>query len=708
MLAINPKIKQKAEDIRKKIFGSEVRESLASGIEAISEDVEATIGRQDYVEEQFQNVIDETTDKDVISAPELIAARNGKSNLKTRLDDEHAQVTAQLQQKADRLYVDGKVANVASGAPDETFATLEILQTRYPNGASTNKLVSENGHIYHWNNTWVDTGILYMSAGLADHTVTEKKLAFRPVVGSDSFNKFNPENRTIGAYIPGDVGSLIVAPGMNETDFIAVSPGEVHFMSVASGDINLQIAWYNADKQFLGGEINISPPNYKNLLKETPPGVYYARYSLFDNQVDNFMICSSTVYQDYQPYRNTVEQDALSFNAMSLVPSVNLFNKEKITRGKYVDWISGVFIDLPGFNITEFIPVKPNTFYTLRGSKGDQLAFYDINYNRVGGIDYPNNDGFTTPSDAYFVVMTVKDDILDTLMLAEGIVGHYEQYGYKVNPSLKLVDSGVFSQYKNVFVVSQKGGGDFKTITDAVNSVQDSAENPVTLVIMPGRYKEQINSRYRYISYVGVNKETCILYNTIGDSHEAPMEIGAPALIAGLTIESNHDDGWTDLSSRAYAIHADYEATGTLRISDCNLKSYQHAAVGIGLHNNQTVIIENCDLYADSSVDEGALYVHNRQDNSAINQRFILKNTTVISEHDYAMTIHDANQLPGGGMGDEKDTVFHFYNNMLFSKTKKKTDIVKLLPGTTEPGKLAGYISLSEDSYGNNINVLNS
>lgn len=102
MLAINPKIKQKAEDIRKKIFGSEVRESLASGIEAISEDVEATIGRQDYVEEQFQNVIDETTDKDVISAPELIAARNGKSNLKTRLDDEHAQVTAQLQQTAKR------------------------------------------------------------------------------------------------------------------------------------------------------------------------------------------------------------------------------------------------------------------------------------------------------------------------------------------------------------------------------------------------------------------------------------------------------------------------------------------------------------------------------------------------------------------------------------------------------------------------------
>ncbi|MGO4994962.1 glycosyl hydrolase family 28-related protein [Jeotgalibaca porci] len=102
-MAINPKIKQKAEDIRNKIYGKEVRESLASGIEAISEDVEATIGRQGYVEEQFQDVLDETTGKGVISAPELIAARNGKSNLKTRLDEEHAQVTAQLQQKEQEL-----------------------------------------------------------------------------------------------------------------------------------------------------------------------------------------------------------------------------------------------------------------------------------------------------------------------------------------------------------------------------------------------------------------------------------------------------------------------------------------------------------------------------------------------------------------------------------------------------------------------------
>src|SRR5699024_6992389 len=43
-------------------------------------------------------VSDEMTDKDVISAPEIIAARDGEANLKARLDKENNEVTAQLAQ----------------------------------------------------------------------------------------------------------------------------------------------------------------------------------------------------------------------------------------------------------------------------------------------------------------------------------------------------------------------------------------------------------------------------------------------------------------------------------------------------------------------------------------------------------------------------------------------------------------------------------
>lgn len=54
--------------------------------------------RQTSVENQFNSVQQELTDKDVISAPEIIAARNGEANLKTRIDKDHQEVNAQLAQ----------------------------------------------------------------------------------------------------------------------------------------------------------------------------------------------------------------------------------------------------------------------------------------------------------------------------------------------------------------------------------------------------------------------------------------------------------------------------------------------------------------------------------------------------------------------------------------------------------------------------------
>lgn len=121
-MTINPKIKERAEKIRKEVYGKDVREALASGLEAMSEDVEEIKQRQDNVESQFQAVLDETTGKDVISAPEVTAARVGAdgtqySNLKQRLDSEHDKITAQLAQKAKIILSDKEPSDV----DDETF-----------------------------------------------------------------------------------------------------------------------------------------------------------------------------------------------------------------------------------------------------------------------------------------------------------------------------------------------------------------------------------------------------------------------------------------------------------------------------------------------------------------------------------------------------------------------------------------------------------
>lgn len=193
-------IKDKIAQIRQAIFGKEVRESIASGIEAINEEVENTTARQDNVEAQFQAVLDETTDKDVISAPEITAARVGAdnttySNLKTRLDTEHQQVMSQLadevlrlqtdivslnnskidkseaatkqelQQglaaKADQAFVDAQFASIVSGAPRGVYNTVTELKQAYPNGTEGVFLVLEDGYVYYWNaveSNWLSAG----------------------------------------------------------------------------------------------------------------------------------------------------------------------------------------------------------------------------------------------------------------------------------------------------------------------------------------------------------------------------------------------------------------------------------------------------------------------------------------------------------------------------------------------------------------------
>ena len=59
-------------------------------------EVNQTIDELLALQPQFQAVLDETTGKEVISAPEIILARNGEANLKARLDKDQQQVTAQL------------------------------------------------------------------------------------------------------------------------------------------------------------------------------------------------------------------------------------------------------------------------------------------------------------------------------------------------------------------------------------------------------------------------------------------------------------------------------------------------------------------------------------------------------------------------------------------------------------------------------------
>lgn len=214
-MAIPESIKQKANKIRNEVYGKDVREALASGIEEAGDIADQTRERQDSVEAQFQSVLDETTGKDVISAPEITAARVGADdtnhpNLKERLDYEHNELSSQLTQteqeiqnleeskaskeelinldvkKADRVYVDEKFTKIGSAKPSGAFPTLSDLENAYPNGDGENYyVVTENNYWYYWNgNAWT-------AGGLFNATVSDDFRATNIVTNGDFETRVN-------------------------------------------------------------------------------------------------------------------------------------------------------------------------------------------------------------------------------------------------------------------------------------------------------------------------------------------------------------------------------------------------------------------------------------------------------------------------------------------------------------------------------------
>lgn len=267
-----------------------------------------------------------------------------------------------------------------------------------------------------------------------------------------------------------------------------------------------------------------------------------------------------------------------------------------------------------------------------------------------------------------------------------------------------LIENLIYNYSRPILYVG-KNGEEFATIQDAVDNAIDTPKNPVIIVVMSGIYMESIKlCGGRYISIVGINKETCILQNDTGDYFTPPLEIAGKSSIYNMTIIATHDNGINN-AYQSYAVHHDFEGEGISVIDNCKLVSYQNSAIGIGLHNNQTLIINNCELYSSTSA---GMFAHNRQKNDAINQKLIVKNTKVESLSGAVIIMHDSNHRLGGGFRDARDTKFSFYNNTFISGDLGTIGVTIGSDAPLLDGCLAGYIKLTPDSYGNNIPELNA
>lgn len=168
----------------------------------IAEGIGKTGNRQADIEEQFQSVIDGTTGKDIISAPEILAARNGEANLNDRLTKKEQEFEIEMAQnmlndEQLRAYVDllqHQLTSMGDISP-EPYATYNVLVSANPSHSGV-YVVTEDGNWYYWNsigNLW-DVGGKFQATGVADNSITPKQTTFISV----SENLINPSLRKDG------------------------------------------------------------------------------------------------------------------------------------------------------------------------------------------------------------------------------------------------------------------------------------------------------------------------------------------------------------------------------------------------------------------------------------------------------------------------------------------------------------------------------
>ena len=198
----------------------------------------------------------------------------------------------------------------------------------------------------------------------------------------------------------------------------------------------------------------------------------------------------------------------------------------------------------------------------------------------------------------------------------------------------------------------------YETIQEAIDNANDSELNPVTIIVFPGIYEpfsmvgfpfvtdNNRNNKLRYLSIIGIDRFRTFIIDHVGDYRRPPAEIRTRGCIANLQFITDHtatsdDSDWdeSEVKRRAYGIHMDFGPGQKVVIKNCIIKSAHAPAIGIGLYQDDSITIDDCELYstADNSFggmrDYGALYCHSCNVPDITNQYINIKNSIIESQN---------------------------------------------------------------------------
>lgn len=374
-------------------------------------------------------------------------------------------------------------------------------------------------------------------------------------------------------------------------------------------------------------------------------------------------------------------------------PFRNLLDTSTLEHGYYMT-ADGSKIALATLALTDYISVSEGDTLVVTYDNGSSrvdghirfLCAFNASKTVVAAAGVDNErSSYIVPSGIAFVKVTVRETQMSGIMLSLDInktlytpfVRDFSKHNYKINSKL-FPDS--------IITVDANGNGDYLTVNDAIDAADDSAANPVTIIINPGVYVESLRLVERYITLIGMDRETCIIKTFTNDYLAPPLDLWCGSAVVNLTFYADADGNTNPEgigNGRAYGIHIDqnslYKARidaagdvskleGVVRVENCHVISTYANGIGAGTCPNCTIIIKDCEIETivkDNDGFMGGFRIHNYP-YTGTGQKAFIDNCII---HNPWLTppvmIQDTNH--NGGTADNFDTVYTFRNNITYN-----------------------------------------
>ena len=166
---------------------------------------------------------------------------------------------------------------------------------------------------------------------------------------------------------------------------------------------------------------------------------------------------------------NSVANKVTELENTIIVPEKNLFNKDALVNGRYVDYSTGNYVSNSAFATSALIPIVGGENYTISSPNVSiqQFVFRDVNGNYISGdsaVPTIYIKTITAPSNAFYIEVTLKINVAqkDTYQIEKGETATpYQPYKEIYNIDFLPTD-----KQSRVFYVGV--GKDYTRLTDAV------------------------------------------------------------------------------------------------------------------------------------------------------------------------------------------------------------------------------------------------